>query len=861
MVLNGTSPWQLHFAQNAALILLSIIFLPLTTFILCASYGVSFFSPHNAPYRRRRLRASPNFLPQTVLITGVGMTKGLALARLFYEAGHDVLGADFEPYGVQVCGRYSKSLRRFYRLPKPTADDGSAYYINALLRVIKSERVDLWVSCSGVASAVEDGQAKEVVERRSSCRAIQFDVHTTSTLHEKDTFTQETERLGLPVPETHNVTSRDAVHKVLHASPKRNSYIMKSVGVDDAVRANMTLLPRRTVSETYNHVAQIAISDQKPWVLQEFIQGKEYCTHSLVIDGKVKMFVACPSAELLMHYEALPADSALSRAMLAFTIEFVARSGKSLTGHLSFDFLVDEKANEKGAELMLKTIECNPRAHTAVALFSGLGPEVSQCYLSLLDSGMVNGNGHSGDFIEAGIVVPQQPAKYYWAGHDLVTLVLLPLLLLLQGQLSVKDWIRGCSEFTAHILFWKDGTYELWDPLPWWWLYHVYWPGQFLASILHRRKWSRINVAIGDRLPITYSSSFNSAMDLLFPRQSETSGTAPAQQQMPHHAPYPPKTAGLGGVPTIHTDVPITAVFLVLFICGAVSHMTILQLNNKRGHKFLMSGMMFGFCMARITTCIMRIVWATRPRNISIAIAAQVFVAAGVVLLFVINLIFAQRIIRAAHPNSGWHPSFQRSFTALYVLIVIALLMVIATNVQSFYTLNANTKRIDRDVILAVGTFYAIVGFLPIPLVIGGLVIPRKTRVEKFGSGRFRTKIAVLLTAAVLLCLGAAFRVGTNFKTPKPLNSPPTYYNKGCFYFFNFTVEILVIFLYVVVRVDRRFHVPNGSKAPGDYSGRNAADEKEEQVATRIKSEEEVFDDAPKHTSPESFELNGHQRV
>ncbi|KAL8647620.1 MAG: hypothetical protein Q9226_006359 [Calogaya cf. arnoldii] len=494
-MLYGNSPWPLHLAQNVALIFTSILFLPISTFILISSYAISFLFPRDAPSKRKRVRASRTFVPQTILVTGVGMSKGLTLARLFYEAGHDVIGADFEPNGVPVCGRYSRSLRKFFRLPKPTADDGSAYYINALLRVVKQERVDLWVSCSGVASAVEDGQAKEVIERRSSCRAIQFDVATTSTLHEKDTFTQETERLGLPVPETHNVTSRDAVHKLLHKSPKRNSYIMKSVGVDDAVRADMTLLPRRTVSETYNHVAQITISDQKPWVLQQFIKGKEYCTHSLVVKGKVKMFVACPSAELLMHYDALPSDSALSRAMLAFTMEFVARTGKKMTGHLSFDFLVDENANEKGAELMLKSIECNPRAHTAVALFSGLGSEVSQCYLSLLDSSMANGNGHLADSVEAEMVVPKQPAKYYWVGHDLVELVLLPLLHLLQGRIMVKDWIQGCSEFMAHVIFWRDGTFEVWDPLPWWWLYHVSWPGQFLASILQRRKWSRVNVS------------------------------------------------------------------------------------------------------------------------------------------------------------------------------------------------------------------------------------------------------------------------------------------------------------------------------------------------------------------------------
>ncbi|KAL9594304.1 MAG: hypothetical protein Q9179_005457 [Wetmoreana sp. 5 TL-2023] len=493
-MLDGTSPWHLHLAQNVALILTSILFLPFSTYLLFTSFLLTVFTGHDPHRERKRVRSSPTFDPQTILVTGVGMTKGLALARLFYEAGHDVIGADFEPYGVPVCGRYSRSLKKFYPLPKPTAEDGSAHYINALLRVVKREHVDIWVSCSGVASAVEDGEAKEVIERRSNCRAIQFDVTTTSMLHEKDTFIQETERLGLPVPETHNVTSRDAVHKVLH-SPKRRSYIMKSVGVDDAVRGDMTLLPRRTLSETYNHIAQIPISSQKPWVLQQFIKGKEYCTHSLVVDGEVKMFVACHSAELLMHYERLPPESGLSRAMLAFTKEFVARSGKSMTGHLSFDFLVDEVVTEKGVQLTLNPIECNPRAHTAVALFSGMGQEVSKAYMSALRESRMNGNGHVPCFTEEQIIVPQNAAQYYWSGHDLVTLILWPFLGVLTGRIRLSHWMRGCSEFLAHVLLWKDGTFEMWDPLPWWILYQVYWPGHFLACVIHRRKWSRINVS------------------------------------------------------------------------------------------------------------------------------------------------------------------------------------------------------------------------------------------------------------------------------------------------------------------------------------------------------------------------------
>ena len=79
-----------------------------------------------------------------------------------------------------------------------------------------------------------------------------------------------------------------------------------------------------------------------------------------------------------------------------------------------------------------------------------------------------------------------------------------------------------------------------------------------------------------------------------------------AQAQAPKGPPYPPMTASLGGVPTVGLDVPICAVFLVLFIIGAVSHMSIFLANKKRSHKFIISGMMFGFNMARIVSCTMR---------------------------------------------------------------------------------------------------------------------------------------------------------------------------------------------------------------------------------------------------------------
>ena len=249
--------------------------------------------------------------------------------------------------------------------------------------------------------------------------------------------------------------------------------------------------------------------------------------------------------------------------------------------------------------------------------------------------------------------------------------------------------------------------------------------------------------------------------------------------------------------------------------------------------------------MARTISCILRIAWATRPHNISLGIAAQVFVAAGIVLLFLINLIFAQRIIRAAHPHSGWHPAMAWFFHIIYATIILSLFMLIASVVQSNYTLNRNTKRIDRDIMLYGQSLFMVISFLPIPLVIGGLVLPRQTRVEKFGSGRFRSKIYILLAATAILCLGASFRAGTNYRTPRPATNPAWYHSKACFYIFNFTVEIIVILLYVIVRVDKRFWIPNGARGAGGYSRKAETETEKEATELRILPEEEVFDDMP----------------
>jgi hypothetical protein len=58
--------------------------------------------------------------------------------------------------------------------------------------------------------------------------------------------------------------------------------------------------------------------------------------------------------------------------------------------------------------------------------------------------------------------------------------------------------------------------------------------------------------------------------------------------------PYAPRTQGLGGTPEVIPDVPITAVFLVLYLIFGVIHIKIFKANKGRGHKFIFNGAILG---------------------------------------------------------------------------------------------------------------------------------------------------------------------------------------------------------------------------------------------------------------------------
>ena len=203
----------------------------------------------------------------------------------------------------------------------------------------------------------------------------------------------------------------------------------------------------------------------------------------------------------------------------------------------------------------------------------------------------------------------------------------------------------------------------------------------------------------------------------------------------------------------------------------------------------------------------------------------------------ILNLIFAQRVVRSLHPSVGWHPAFSMAYKVLYALVGSTLAIVITATVQTYYTLNPHTRKIDRDLQLYGSTMLATIATLPLPIVIIACLVPHGDH-DRFGSGRFRTKVITLLVGTSLLSFGAWYRCGTSWRTPVPRTQPlPKALGKAPFFIVNFTVEILTVYLYAIMRMDLRWHVPNGAKGPGSYS-RPQSDKADVEIPRRVSEDD-----------------------
>jgi hypothetical protein len=244
------------------------------------------------------------------------------------------------------------------------------------------------------------------------------------------------------------------------------------------------MLPGRTVSQTYDVVSRMSITQATPWRLEQDLAGlQRYSSYAIVVAGKVKAFAAS-SCTNVTSFHLLDPASALSKAMLQFVKAFAQKQGTHFTSHISIDFCVEEQVTPTGLQTTILPLEVSVRAHMNSLFFQGNSGSMRlvRAYLAALEveSGQTTSRPRlsmSQQHSEEEIFLPEAAAAGISCfGQDLRRLFLGPLKDLFSLRSDFDSCFKNLTLFLNHLLFWQDDAFTIHDPVPFWWSYQVYLP-------------------------------------------------------------------------------------------------------------------------------------------------------------------------------------------------------------------------------------------------------------------------------------------------------------------------------------------------------------------------------------------------
>lgn len=269
----------------------------------------------------------------------------LHLARLFKEQGFRVFVA--ESMKMHLC-KVSQSIEKSYLVPKPNEDHEG--YIQALCRVIIKNHISLLVPTCEEIFHISIG--KETIEQATGCQVFCENIHKLWKLHNKWEFYKLAKKYGYALPPTNCVTSQEELKQVL--AKKEEKVVIKPVYSRFGSQVHFF--------DRGDCVPQLSISEETPWIVQDYVKGTQYCSYSVASQGKLLAHSLYPT-----KYSAGPGATVYfqqieNEKILKFVSHIVAQ--EYFTGQIAFDFIKD-------AQDRIYPIECNPRSTSGIHLFDG----------------------------------------------------------------------------------------------------------------------------------------------------------------------------------------------------------------------------------------------------------------------------------------------------------------------------------------------------------------------------------------------------------------------------------------------------------------------------------------------------------
>jgi len=405
-----------------------------------------------------------------ILVTGARAPVALELARLFASAGHRVYAADSLP--VTPCGA-SRFVSGSIRLPEPSADP--ELYIQKLERVVREWQIELLVPTCEEIYYIARGKP----ELEPICAVFTDDFAKLRVLHNKFEFIERMKGHGFCVPRTELLQSAEEAQRFLDLrngasvvlKPVYSRFAAKvrivrgdervsivpaeaevraGVGRGSGATATWGLYRDKKGVRSSEHplIDLPLISERYPWVGQQFIEGRQFSTYSVVRNGVVLAHAAYEARFTAGLGACISFEVARRPELLAWVKRFA--EVERYTGQVAFDFIIT-------ADGEIYPLECNPRATSGVHLFAAKD-RLDRAFVP--KSGAVEAGAESSEIIEpSGFPSMLKPAMLTYGLRTAVT------------ERRKLEWLRLMGRGRDAVFRWNDPKpfgaqfamlYELW---------------------------------------------------------------------------------------------------------------------------------------------------------------------------------------------------------------------------------------------------------------------------------------------------------------------------------------------------------------------------------------------------------------
>lgn len=382
---------------------------------------------------------------RTVLISGGSTIQALHLARNFYSAGARVVVCEVE--GLFALARFSTAVNKFHTIPKPRSEYQQSY-VRALCQIVEKEKATYYIPVSSTTSAYYDAVAKPHLELLG-CTCFCPGIKEVWALDDTLEVFKKCEKMGVLTPVHHVATSKHDVLRLYESGEIRTGkYLMTTAGPNGLRERSKIVLPPSRADLRL----PVDISDHRPWLIVQDIEGDHYLTCTTIKESKVIANVTC-----LLDQDSKGLVPVENKDINVWLNNFFSKLNllRPVTGHISFRFVVRKSNN------------------TIMPLSSRVGISLPYiCYTSVHPRLLWKPCKHFNRQSSGPLVVEN---GRYWMPETVADTIKNP---------SVEKVTR----LIGTVLDKREVLFTMWDPLPYCAYYHMQLPFKNILGFVQRQQ-------------------------------------------------------------------------------------------------------------------------------------------------------------------------------------------------------------------------------------------------------------------------------------------------------------------------------------------------------------------------------------